>query len=948
MQTVHAWRNSGIARVTTLAFAFAQAVACTTGTTLPDGGTPEDGGIVDTFDDHTVPYLVDESEFFARAPEGGVTRAMKFVITEFGDASRRRTRHYDSYFFALHDEWYWFRLMNDTAVPGDGTVPYPGVFPTVQSITDWAATQSTLPLDLRYVGERLYSPRFYELGLARDPKVLGLGTVIYIAPRDEEPIRPAQWAFELEYQDSVTHDELVIFFEELIATLPASMTDNLKWLVRSPTQETLAVTMEEGELTYHDRIMRYAELAVPGEVEVYSEGISAGRLLMKRTGEPIEGSSAFDILVTDEIPDFLPPCAGLITALPQTPLAHINILARNRGIPNAYMGGVTSDVGLEQLARVRAPVAIRAVAPDQLDIIALTETEYTAWRNLVTTTPLFVPPVDFSNAPYAIDLTAHALDEADALRPLIGGKAAGFLALLEPKTVTTPDWPMALTGRAYREHIAPLESDLTEMIDDADFRADAALRVLVLEGEAAYDERFPSALDQTKKQTFMQSHEDEGTAIGRILARGSVTGIIIDTPVAAATMNTLDDAIRTQYAPMSPAQGLRFRSSSTVEDVEGFNGAGLYTSNTGFVEPPNGDVRTLELAVKRTWASYWGMEAFEERRLAGITHTAGNMGIVVHPRFDDDKELSNGVYTYTLLPDDVPGRAMMEMNAQMGALSVTNPPPGVFALPEVSRVYVDDDGQFTIERIASSTETAPGEHVLSDGELLFIATDAHAVAVEWLDEVNKDLLSAQKARAVVLDYEYREMDEGWPTLANGNAFGVRLVTKQVRSLEPSILRIPLQLRSQPFPRDVLLRTRKIERKVCTGPDVEVAALESYTDPLLTPDLGYSSAPFAAFVSVEATTAFLGFMPGNKSSIVHVHASSMTHPGMAATGQYKLDVAVLPQYQASMRLSHLVVDEAALTITIDDGDENVTLPLIGCTTERIFASPEEFLAGFFDD
>jgi hypothetical protein len=236
------------------------------------------------------------------------------------------------------------------------------------------------------------------------------------------------------------------------------------------------------------------------------------------------------------------------------------------------------------------------------------------------------------------------------------------------------------------------------------------------------------------------------------------------------------------------------------------------------------------------------------------------------------------------------------MNAQVGALSVTNPPPGVFALPEVSRVLVGDDGTFTIERIASSTETEPGEEVLSDGELVFIAQDAHAIASVWLADVNKDLLSAQKARSVVLDYEYREMDQGWPALANGNAFGVRLVTKQVRSLEPSILRIPIQLRSQPFPRDVLLRTRKIERKVCSGPDVEVAALESYTDPLLTPDLGYSTVPFTAFVSVEAKTAFLSFMPGNKSSVVHVHASAITHPEMATTGVWALDVQVLPQYQ----------------------------------------------------
>jgi len=924
------------------------AAGCTDGPPITDGGVDDDAGTPSGFDDHTVPFLSSEDEFFARAPEGGVTRAMKFVITEFPDEAARRIRHYDNHFFKLHDEWYWFRLMNGASVPGDATVPYPGDFPTVASIIEWSLTQSSLPLDLRFIGERLYSPRFYELALAREPRVIGVGTVVYVAPRDVEPVRDAIFAFELEYQDAIEHEELVVFFEMLTASLPSSMTDDLKWLVRSPVQESLAVEMEQGTLAYHDRILRYAELAVPGEVEVYAEGLSAGRLLMKKAGEPIEGSGPYDILVVDEIPDYLPPCSGLITALPQTPLAHINVLAKNRGIPNAYMGGVTSDVALEQLARVRAPVAVRARAPDQLDIVALTDGEYTTWRNLVQGTPLVLPPIDLSNAPYTLDLTDFALDDADALRPLIGGKAAGFLALLAPGTATIPDWPMALTGRAYREHIEPMLPDLVEMIDDADFRAAPEVRVLVLEGEDAFDERFPGAIEQARKADVLAEHDDDTTALGRLLAQGGVVPAILAAPIAPATLATLDAAIRAQFAPLATTQGLRFRSSSTVEDIEGFNGAGLYESNTGFITPPTGDTRTLEVAIKRTWSSYWGMEAFEERRLAGITHQNGNMGVVVHARFDDDQELSNGVYTLTLLPDDVPGRAVLEMNAQKGALSVTNPPPGVFALPEVSRVHIDDDGGFSVERVADSTETAPGEQVLNDGELIFIATDALAIAEAWLDEANADLLSAQKARAVVLDYEYREMDEGWPALASGNAFGVRLVTKQVRSLEPSIARIPIQLRSQPFPRDVLLRARTIDRTVCTGVDVDVSVLESTTDPLLAPDLGYGTAPFTAFASLTAKSSFLTFVPGNVSSIVHVHMESFAHPGMTTGAPWSLDVHVLPTYQPTMRLSRLVVDPTALEVRIESASGDVTLPLTGCTTEQLFASPEEFLEGFFED
>ena len=32
--------------------------------------------------------------------------------------------------------------------------------------------------------------------------------------------------------------------------------------------------------------------------------------------------------------------AGIVTAVPQTPLAHINLLAQRRGTPNVYVAGV--------------------------------------------------------------------------------------------------------------------------------------------------------------------------------------------------------------------------------------------------------------------------------------------------------------------------------------------------------------------------------------------------------------------------------------------------------------------------------------------------------------------------------------------------------------------------------------------------------------------------------
>ena len=47
----------------------------------------------------------------------------------------------------------------------------------------------------------------------------------------------------------------------------------------------------------------------------------------------------------------------------------------------------------------------------------------------------------------------------------------------------------------------------------------------------------------------------------------------------------ITESLETTFGDYAETQGLRFRSSSSVEDIEGFNGAGLYDSNTGFLQP---------------------------------------------------------------------------------------------------------------------------------------------------------------------------------------------------------------------------------------------------------------------------------------------------------------------------------------------------------------------------
>ncbi len=927
--------------------------ACGPGTT---GGDPDSGVIPDDgFPDFTQPTIDDVAAFEALAKAGPSSRSVKFLITAFRDPTHAGIRWYDSAKYQLHDEWYWFRLLNGHAIPGLQRTDHPAEQPVtglvlkdIPTIYAWAGQQALLPLDLRFLGERLYSQHFYDLALFADPKQMSLGTLVRFPEREEPAHRDEIWGFELEYQDASGPDGIAEVFRMIESSVPRTVAEQLRWIVRSPAQELTAQQMQSEGLPYADRVLRYGDLTIPGDVEVYSEGLVAGRLKIIRSGEGgLEDTRATDILVVEEPPDFLPQCSGLITAVPQTPLAHVNVLAKNRGIPNAYVAGILDDPNLDQLARVAAPVVVKARGPNSFEIVAMTEADFAHWRQLTAVQPSAVTPVDVPSLPYTYDLEAESFADADLLRPRMGGKAVGYLAVCDADVVRPPD-PMALSIRAYVEHTASLRPRLQAMIADPTFQTSVAVRILVLEGEAFYDEAFPTPADETVKRAVLVQRPT-GDVLRSLVEEGGVRAVIAQTPIEETTLSTIEEALNERYAAYADDQPLRFRSSSNVEDVEGFNGAGLYESFSGYLHADRLDdaraAKTVEAAIKKTWGSYWRAEAFEERSLARIDHLSGAMGLVIHASFQDVHERSNGVLFSTILPPESDDAARMELNVQRGALSVTNP-DGTTELPEVDVVVRAKDGAVRVERVSPSTLSAPGEHVLSDDELIDLFEQSQRIVDLWLTHLGEDLLTAQRPRTLTLDMEFRDVFEGWPALANGNSFGPRRVLKQARTVEPTLARIPAAVLLQPMPRDVLSRARRVERMSCASSSLLVSTVDAYTDPLLPPVLGYETAPFTGLVSIELLQDIPGIAAaGARMSAVHLSFASVAHPSLAAGGGWDLDVVVDPARAAASGFSRVTIGaDGALSLT--DGDVVHTEPAgsMVCTPELLFATPQDFLEG----
>lgn len=830
----------------------------------------------------TLPYFVSESEILWYCASESQPDQCKFVLTRFQDALGGEAHWMNPTFYTLHDEWYWFRLLNGDAISGYSVEPVQGLeFSTVQEVIDWAKQQTVLPLGLSWYGERLYSSKFYADSFG-ESRFFGVGSLLHFDANPERVLPEELWLFDLEFVDKLTEKQLAAFFGRLSEVLPPSVASQLKWLVRSSGQEILAQSIEAAGGPLAGRIVRYEQLVVKGDEVGYNPGITAGTVRVVPKGAGGGSYSASEIVVLSEVPDYLPPVAGIVTAVPQTPLAHLNLLAKSRGTPNAYVAGIESHPGVLEWDKWDAPVILK-VMDDGVLWHPITKPEYDTWKSMKVQKTFEIPPIDLTNAPLTVDLGQGGVGAVEGLVPLCGGKASGVLAFNDLPDLDRPDLPLCLTIRAYAEHMESLEPTIQAVLEDPEFATDALVRFVVLEGPKEFLAQHPGVQSAAWLASFKASH-DGTTLLGSVLAKEGVKGLVRSKAIKPSTLQAITATLQARYATFADSQGLRFRSSSTAEDVPGFNGAGLYDSNTGYLKPllqtdPDEKKKSIQWAILKTWASYWTYEAFEERQAAGIEHLSGDMGLLIHARFDDDLEVSNGVITTYLARGQYGDTFRMVVNVQKGALSVTNPEPGNPAKPEID--VVEDWGSGPkITRVQASTEAEPGELLLDDGRLLWMFGHMRVLTALWLDTANGSLPGAQQSLSQVLDLEFRHMAPGWPALASGQVHPERFVFKQVRTLDET-QPVPPAIEVLPVPRDVIGKSMKVQRRTCTTGWFTLETVEVYTDPAKSWAFDYSKEPFNGYVKWTLTKPIPGFTTpvGVPLTLLHTDFALQAHPFM---------------------------------------------------------------------
>lgn len=866
------------------------------------------------------------SQDLERLSVGKQRPEVKFVITHFADADRRRITLLDGHFYRMHDEWYWMHLLNGIGVPGSDVSPLSGH--DIRSVSDaytWAKGQS-LPFDLAWSEDgRLFSGDFYLQCFGADRR-FGIGSLLRVKSKQEtDPF----WVFQLEYEDQPSELELRAFFAVLQRALPEDIGRGLRWLTRSPFQEEMVRQLQAKRDPLARRVLLMRDVAASDRVEIYSEGITAGRVLMFKNRPPAPGTTTSeDIVVLASAPDELPAAAALITAAPQTPLAHVALLAKNRGIPDLYVEQAFTDPVLATAARDGTRVVLRAAEPNRLSLVPMSDAAFADWNAARRPSPSAGQHPNASNAVYSADLAQLGYIDISRLRPLIGGKAAGYLLLATQRRLPIPEPARVITTRAYDEHLASIRPLLDRVLRESSFESDAKVRFLLLEGMERFIDTHPG--DHKTVGKFLV---DQGKAsqLSELVRAGGITGLIRRTQIAPATLRRLRADMTGQFGHDGAA--LRFRSSSTIEDIEGFNAAGLYESATGYMDSavaPGSQERrrSVEDAIKKVWASYWGFVAFEERRRERIDHHSGAMAILVHPRFDDEQEQANGVLTFTRLPG---GAAQMHVSAQFGAMSVTNP-TGQWLPEVVSMERGIEPGLSPAVRRQQQSSVRSGP-VLSDVQLRELFDTSAALVETARAAANQGLESPQHRRSYTLDIEFRVIPSNWAPGAAKSGETQLLVLKQARSLEPEPRGMPVGLYDEPIPRDLLARARRIDRHRCRSTKYALEYLTLLTDVRSFPDMGYRQWPYIAWVKLGGT----GEVPMRwlNGDFARVEPSRV-----GGKGAWPFAVEFDAAGAARSHWHRLELDDDQLKLERSDG-QPLSLP-VECAREVVYSTAEAYL------
>ena len=308
-------------------------------------------------------------------------------------------------------------------------------------------------------------------------------------------------------------------------------------------------------------------------------GLAHGTLHIEPDMDDLEYFEPDGIYMLPETVSDLPPVAGILTAGEGNPLSHIQLLARNLGIPN-----VTVDASLiPELSKHNGEQVVMAVSKSGLvEISSWDQRWQEIFKDADASNRVIIKP-DLEK----LDLTERDLVQLDDLRAVDSGRIVG------PKAAKLGELRAHYPGRVSRGVAIPFGI----------FRLEAFEQDYAGGEGTVFDWMVQNYRELALIPVGSPEHAEKAE-----LFRAELYEIIINTRLSPEFRERLRAALEETFGSENPP-GVFVRSDTNVEDLAGFTGAGLNLTLPNVVGFEN-----LLQGITEVWASPFTARAFAWRQ----------------------------------------------------------------------------------------------------------------------------------------------------------------------------------------------------------------------------------------------------------------------------------------------------------------------------------------------
>lgn len=316
-----------------------------------------------------------------------------------------------------------------------------------------------------------------------------------------------------------------------------------------------------------------------------------------------------EIVIYKSTPPFVTPLSGIIISEPGTPLAHIHLLAKSWGIPSVSIRNAEN-----KYKQYKGKYVSLFAWENKYKLKLITQAEYNKHRKKKMLSKRHLIPKP--------DLTYRKLTPLSAQRKFdrvrFGAKASnlGELINIKSKIYRVPPG-FSIPFSRYKNFIVQnkLHAIIFKIINNEKFIRDSHFRRKKLK---------------------------------------EIRHLIVNSPLSK---NLRQSVMKLVTQLQLTKKGVFVRSSSNAEDLQGFSGAGLYTS-----VPNVRNSQKLMRAIKTVFSSIWNFKAYEAREFAGIDHLQVYPSVLIQQGVNAD---SAGVLI-TKNPFNTNDKGLIYINAKRG------------------------------------------------------------------------------------------------------------------------------------------------------------------------------------------------------------------------------------------------------------------------------------------